>query len=267
MHAWFTPIILSFLLFSTLTPSSIFASTPEVIYDNTTTAMMDTTLSPARQRYANALVEYGDELQLAGSARLITDIYFEYFGNFASSVGKSARVRIYNNTTPWDSFRNSPTDTLFESDFFQVYSGYHVQHLQNLSISVPDTITLGLSFSGLGPNEDAGFLMYSPPTVGASFNEFWRRIPGGWEAFRYSTVDPTYKANASIRILAVVESIQLHVQLVNNQLQLTWTGPGANFEVQRAATIDGNFEAIGTTSQKSWTETILQGGFYRVKQL
>jgi hypothetical protein len=265
------PACLSLLFLVALFHSqSLFAANKEIVYDNTSTPLFDTRADPPRQRYANQKVEYGDQLQLGGTGRYVTDIYFEYFGNFTAQGDEMGWVRIYNNRLIYDQYRNSPTDVLYESGFFPVYPGYHVEHLENLNVRVPDIITLGLSFTGLDGNEDAGFLLYSPPTVGLSYNEFWRRTPANqWEAFTYTLTDPTLKANASIRIMAVTELLEMHAQIVNSTLQLTWTGPGESFEVQRSLDPAGPYEQIGTTTQRAWTEPLSESRnfFYRIKQL
>jgi hypothetical protein len=245
-------------------------STSEIIYDNTTTPMLDNSVSPARSRYADSTVEYGDQLQLAGTARTITDIYIEYYGNFTAQGDEYARLRVYNNKNTYDLFRKSPTDILFESDFFKAYPGYNTYALHNLNITVPDIITLSLEFSGLGAGEDAGFLMYSPPTVGLSYNEFWRRTTvGGWEAFLYSLTDPTFKANASIRIVAYIAPIDLDIQVTQDTIELKWNSQGASFQIERASSAAGPFEIVGTTSEMFWSEPFnaSQNAFYRVKRM
>jgi hypothetical protein len=262
---------LGLIVTSALLGTSIAAdSTSEIIYDNTTTPLYDNSTSPASERYADSKVELGDQLQLSGTARTVTDIYIEYYGNFTAQGDEKGRLRIYNNKNTYDLFRKSPTDVLFESDFFPVSPSFNTYALHNLNITVPDTITLGLEFSGLAENEDAGFLLYSPPTVGSSFNEFWRRTTvGGWEAFTYTLTDPTFKANASIRIVAYVAPIDLEVFVAGNELHLTWNSQGTTFQIERAPSAVGPFEIVGTTNEMSWSEPInpTEDAIYRVKRL
>lgn len=266
------PLLSFLLLVGIFIPNNTFGVTPEIIYDNTSTPMLDARFTPPRQRYVNQnLEEIADQLQLSGTARMITDIYFEYYGNFTAQGDETARVRIYNNSKVYDNYRKSPTDTLYESGFFRIYQGYHVEHLQNLNLPVPDIISFGISFGGLAQNEDAGFLLYSPPSVGASFNELWRRKPASdWEVITFNLSDPTYKANAGIRIVAVVQPVELQVQIVNNQVQLNWTAPGSNFQVEKTTSLGAAFQSVGTTTQKSWSEPFNKSSgatYYRVKQL
>ena len=67
---------LSVLVLVGLIPFSGFAadSTSEIIYDNTSHPLLNTNVSPVVSRYADSKVELGDQLQLAGTARTITDI-------------------------------------------------------------------------------------------------------------------------------------------------------------------------------------------------
>jgi hypothetical protein len=263
---------LSVLLLVGLIPFSGFAadSTSEIIYDNTSHPLLNTNVSPVVSRYADSKVELGDQLQLAGTARTITDISIEFYGNFTPTGDENGRIRLYNNTATYDLFRKSPTDILYESAFFHVNPGFNTYALHNLNVTVPDIITLTLDFTGLGTGEDAGFLLYSPPTVGFSYNEFWRRnVTGGWEAFLYSLTDPTFKANASIRIVAYIAPIDLDIQIAQGNVQLAWNSQGANFQIERAESVEGPFEIIGTTNQMSWSEPFNsdQNAFYRVKRL
>src|SRR5687768_14685848 len=78
------------------------AAEAEVIYNNTSTPMLDASFTPPRIRYADSKTEYGDQLHLAGTARMVTDIYIEYYGNFTGQGDEFGRLRIYNNRNVYD---------------------------------------------------------------------------------------------------------------------------------------------------------------------
>ena len=79
-----------------------FVKAQEVVYNNTDPANRQET-------YTSEKREFGDEVELAGSARLVTEIYFEYYANFTPQGDEKARVRIYSNETQYDQFRKEPT--------------------------------------------------------------------------------------------------------------------------------------------------------------
>jgi hypothetical protein len=165
-----------------------------VVYDNTdATARQD--------RYTSEKREFGDEVELAGTARLLTDISFEYYANFASQGDELARVRIYSNEKQYDQFRKEPTSIIYESGFFNIESGYHSVLLSGLAITVPDVLTFAIEFTGLAAEEKAGLLLNKKPTVGVSYNELWARNEANkWEAVMYP--DSAVKANVALKLTA-----------------------------------------------------------------
>ena len=87
------------------------------------------------------------------------------------------KVRLYSNETPYDSFRKAPT-LLYESGNMPCQSGYNSRTISNLRVKLPlDTVTFTFEFGGLKTNEIAGLLLYGPPMIGWSFNEFWGQNP------------------------------------------------------------------------------------------
>src|SRR5690348_9147906 len=90
--------------------ASIHAQTPVVVYDDST---------DYSGQFNHTTNEYGDEIILAGTARLVTQFQFEYYGGFTPQGDESARVRFYSNTGPaWMNTRDwiTPAATpLFET--------------------------------------------------------------------------------------------------------------------------------------------------------
>ena len=170
----------------------------EIIYNNSSTYLGS---------YVKERREYGDQVDLGGTARRLTEILFEYFASFAATGDETVKVRIYSNEKPYDDFRKAPTTLLYESDPIPIAGGYHTRLISGLNILLPmHTVTLTVQFQGVAETETAGLLFYGPPTEGYSFNEFWMRTAtGAWAPVVYSTSDPNLRASAGLQLTASPE--------------------------------------------------------------
>lgn len=212
------------------------ASAQEIVYDNTKTFL---------DRYAGEAGEFGDWLILAGTARVLTDIQFEYFGDFSQQGDELAKVRIYANEKAYDLYRREPTTVLYESGYFPINPGYSSKHLSVPNVLLPDEVTFTIEFGGIAETETAGLLLYSPPSVGRSFNEFWRRNDEGfWQPIIYSKTDLSLKANAAVRLTAK-EAVRLH------GLSLS---PARNFGFAIKGLKNGSFVVESSTNLVNWTQ-------------
>jgi hypothetical protein len=204
----------------------------QIVYDNTTTFL---------ERFVGEPREFGDEIELSGSARTLTEISFSYFGDFVRQGDEVAKVRLYTNEKPYDNFRNEPTTVLYESDFFGINPGYNSAILPGLYTLLPNVVTFTVEFRGLAENENAGLLLYGPPTVGRSYNEFWRRNEAErWEAVIYSRTDPSLKAKAAIRLkaLEIVRVSSIKVFPGQGTMQLVTTGlSGTNYIIESSTNL------------------------------
>jgi hypothetical protein len=212
-----------------LASSVLCVSAQEIIYDNTTTFLTT---------YAVEKKEFGDELELAGTARVLKEIAFEYFGSFAQQGDEIERIRLYSNDKQYDLYRKEPTRLLYESGLFGINPGFHAHSLQGFNTVLPDIVTMTVEFYGIAPTETAGLLLYAPPTVGFSYNELWRRNDAGkWEPIIYSTTDPNLKANISVRLKAVdVPKILSIKSTPEKVLQFSLGGlSGANYALEASA--------------------------------
>ena len=186
------------LAVSLMTSSSASAAST-VIYDNTTTYLTNFFAS------AN---EFGDQVNFAGSSRLLTDVSFEYFANLITP-GDTAVFRIYKNA-PGAS--GVPTDLLYQTPAVDIFNGFNHIDISALSIQLPDSVTWTVQFSGLSAGETAGLPLYSPPTVGAtlaggvigSYDDFWQNSAGTWSLFRFPNGQP--EGNFSAKFSAVPEA-------------------------------------------------------------
>jgi hypothetical protein len=183
-------LIAGFLLFFVVSPSW-----GQVIYDNTTTFLGS---------YVSERREYGDQLDLGGVARRLTQIQFEHYGRFATNGDEAVKVRLYTNEKEYDMYRKEPTTLLYESEWMPIQPGYRSRLIDGLNALLPmHTMTFTVEFAGIAPDEEAGLLFYGPPTEGYSFNEFWvRSVSGVWVPVLYSTTDPNRRANVSLRLIA-----------------------------------------------------------------
>lgn len=158
-----------------------------IVYDNTVNR--STNSSGQFARFAQPGVEFGDQVILAGGAlagvRTVTSFSFEYYLTGAGSAvtpGGQARLRFYPNTGASGSPAASP---LFTSVVFDVFNTDpndaqgEVLTFSGLNVTVPDTFTWTVEFMNLGAGANAGLPLYSPPTVGNSFTDYWLRDGGG----------------------------------------------------------------------------------------
>lgn len=163
----------------------------EVVYDNSQAYLTN---------YYPSILEYGDEIRLAGTARIVTNFQFEYFGAFLRTGDEEARVRFYANDGPG---RTAPTPNtlLYDSGPFPLLSGLNTAPISGISVLVPDVFTWTVQFTGLTGlvGDQAGLIFYNPPSIGRSFDDYWRNDGTNWVLFRFGG-EP--KANFGARVLA-----------------------------------------------------------------
>ncbi len=178
------------------------AARTEIVYDNTAT--------PTGNGFHPSNLEYGDEIQLQpGLARLVTDFYLEYFGEFIAQGDERVRIRFYANNgpdvEPGPKTILAPKDLLYESAEIKITPGFHQIPLTGLAVEeVPDTLTWTVKFSGLSGavGDRAGLLLYNPPTVGKSFNDFWQLADSTWTTHQID--GGAVIANFGARVVAIV---------------------------------------------------------------
>ncbi len=212
------------VLGTTLVVSSALAADGTVVYDSTSNRS-DTwvsNISPTNRRQ----IEIGDEISLAGSARMVTSFVFEYFGDIApgTSPGANAVVRFYANDGGLHVPSSGPAapmpqTLLWESAPFQVLGNKEFREvtLSVPNIVVPDKITWSIQFNGLTGASQAGLTISDPVTVGAvlptsngtfllgSYSDYWGKTDplrsDSWALF----VIPPNRANFHAKLTAVPE--------------------------------------------------------------
>ncbi len=172
----------------TFTPST-FAAT---IYDNSVNDLVT--------RFNPGTAEIGDQIQLAGTERYLTQFDFEYYGEntvtplaFAGPV--QARVRFYENNGALVSGYASPGTAFFDSGWF---GGFGTTPRSTLvftagsdfaaaGLFIPtSTITWSVQFAGMVGTDSVGVDIYNPPVTGSSvpaagMQDFWQDSGSGWQ--------------------------------------------------------------------------------------
>lgn len=161
-------------------PFSVSAQT--VVYDNTANNL---------HAIHSTSEEYGDQITLAGDPTLRTATAFEliYYSNYSLNGG--GVVRLYANDGPQVGGHSSPGELLYQSAAFNILKSDGTDlnnvvgtrltiNLANTGLVVPDKLTWTVTFAGAGGANEAGVLVYDPPTVGSAGELFWKRNGPIW---------------------------------------------------------------------------------------
>jgi hypothetical protein len=190
------------------------ASADDVIFNNSANDLV-TRFDPA-----NATV--GDEILLGGTSRYLTQFDFEYWGtntaNPAAFTGRvSADVKLYlNDGAPFNGYA-TPGTVLWDSGSFGLNTtdGFGPTPRSTIVFSVatgdfPSTglflpssdITWTVQISGLGATDSVGLDLYSPPTVGGDYPDYWQNSGSGWQL-----LTNTIPMNFGARMFASAEPV------------------------------------------------------------
>jgi len=146
-------------------------ATPAVVYDNTSGTLVDSQFNPGG-------FEFGDQITLGGSNRVVTQFQFAYQLQ-GGDGNETATVRFYANDGP----SGAPGTQLFQSNPISISNtgGVFVAgNVMNLDVSVPNSFTWSVLFGNVtGDTVTTG--IFNPPTVGSSDPSFyWIRQNGQW---------------------------------------------------------------------------------------
>jgi hypothetical protein len=157
-----------------LLPSIAFSSS--IVFDNTTTATGE---------YSSSMREFGDEITLGGSNRLVKEFSFGYrifYELYPSETygDETARIRFRAN----DGLGGIPGTILYDSGVFAIDYLKNEYQITNLSVQVPDTFTWTVIFGGIEETGNASLVQFDPPTIGSSDNFAWfDDVVLGWNAW------------------------------------------------------------------------------------
>lgn len=200
--------------------------------------------------------EFGDEVSLAGTARLVTQFAFEYYGELVESPARTYRIRFYANDGPGVAL--VPRTLLYDSGAFPIRNTAPTNRaevrLTIPSIEVPNSFTWTIEFSGLTqlPGDRAEVIVYDPPTIGGvlangrigSYTDCWKNDNGVW-----LTVLGPVPLNFAAQITAVPEILTPTVTVQSNPTAalVRWVGsPYGTYAVQ------------GSNNSADWTELTRQ---------
>lgn len=165
------------------------AQAQSIVYDNTATPIGS---------FHPLTSESGDQINLvSGMDRVVAGFAFEYYTELLGGSGQ-ATVRFYAN----DGAQGKPLTELYNSGAFSLQEGSKSVTIPNLSVAVPDSFTWTVQFSVAG-GQKAGLLVYDPPTVGSSLNDFWVKNGANWELNQLN--NGLTPANFAARVVAVPE--------------------------------------------------------------
>lgn len=177
------------LLFVLFCFVSVLPLTAETIFDNSANNL--------RTSFQFGGIEVGDEIQLGGTARSVTNFSFQYLLGAAETDPQiTARVRFYLNDGPLADFDTyaTPGTVLYDSGWLAATPAVHGNYVLAAGAELPaegiylpsSDITWSVQFQGLGSGDSAGVYLYSPPVVGADLPYSWANAGSGW--FRSTSV-------------------------------------------------------------------------------
>jgi hypothetical protein len=191
-----------------------------IVYDNS--------LTDLNRTYGPNGVEFGDEITLGGTDRIITDFKFEYFLSANASGDERLQLVLHandgpmiNRTLPNGTVTRSPSPgtVLYTSPVLNLQTGFQTAEASQFSVLAPDTLTWTVTFQGIDAGEVAGLRVYDPPTIGSSFADFWQKNNGTWNTYIFT--DPAGPANFAARVTAVPEPTTIAYALLAG---LSWVG-------------------------------------------
>lgn len=203
----FTSILITLATTASVLNSSTFAA---VIYDNS---------SSYQGTYFSSPNEFGDQINFVGPERIITSFKFDYYLGPNASGNETVDLRMYNNAP---GSGGAPSVLLYDSGPISISKGFNTITADGLGITAQDTLTWTVLFGGIDPFEVVGLLVYDPPVLGKSFNDYWEKDPSSGFVLKQFTGDPLNTvANFGAVVSAVPEPGTLQLAFVGG---LVWLG-------------------------------------------
>jgi hypothetical protein len=188
------------------------------------TNVYDNSSSYLGQRAPTTANTYGDEVNLTTTTtfRQLYQFKFEYWLSHDASLNETATLTLYKNDGP-DYFGGSanPTPgTSFYTTSFSISSGQHTvtvdaspNGLDNM-VMLPNRFTWTVTFGGIEGSEQVGLLLYNPPSVGSSLDDYWEKVGSTWTLKNYNSSSGGPIANFGAQIVAIPEPSTLALGLI-----------------------------------------------------
>ena len=149
-------------------------------------------------RFDPGTAQVGDEIILAGDDRFLTDFSFEYWGvntthpdSFTGTI--EARVQFYlNDGTAFNGYA-SPGTSFYDSGWFGNFGptggdtnratiNFSTADFGQYGLLMPvvSNMTWTVQFRGMAQDDSVGLDIYSPPTVGQDYPDYWQNTGTGW---------------------------------------------------------------------------------------
>lgn len=131
--------------------------------------------------------EYGDQVILSGTERQVTAFSFEYWGQGFANGAASADIKFYKNDGALVNGTAGPGSLIFDSGSFTIdptTGGGKILNFDAAALNggfvVPDSFTWTVTFN-VPTGGDAGLSIYTPPTVGNSYVDYYVNNGGTWQ--------------------------------------------------------------------------------------
>lgn len=161
-------------------------------------------------------VEVADEVTLEAGPRFLDTARIAYYGaRFDGDETLTVTVYAMDGSPTPDSFGLPTPGTVLFSETVPIVAGdteIAIFTETTGKVVLPDTVAIGLQFHGVdfdpvGPGSDAGPVLFDPPVLGSSFDDFWLRgFPAPDSPWALYTFDGVPPANFGIEIALAEDS-------------------------------------------------------------
>jgi hypothetical protein len=148
----------------------------QTIYDNASN-YLDTFTGIAGNQ------QIGDQVIFApGTPRILDSFQIEYYVEAGATVNGQVFLRL-NDGPEVEPGINAPGTVIYTGDVNSLLTGrnYFQDTGLGINLGAATSLTFSVDFTGVDAGEDVGLLYYDPPTIGTSFDDFWRLTESGWE--------------------------------------------------------------------------------------
>jgi hypothetical protein len=185
------------------------AQATQVVYDNFGTLLLDEGGAP--RALTGTYVEVADEVELAPGPRGFHQIEVAYLGvGFTGNETLTVELYAMDGSPTSGSFGfDTPGTVLFAgTQAVAGAPGGAVATFTDASgtVTLPEILGVGVVFGGLGSGEVSGPLLYDPPVVGTSFDDYWvLGSPSPGDPWTLMSLPGNVPANFGLRITAIPE--------------------------------------------------------------